>query len=148
VTFGSNIRWHAARRNNSGAQWGRFEGNNMKNMREIGYEEANAYLMWLKEEGIPIIDGWAIQDLKTVPLAPWPRTGGLGVYVNLTGSEEQTGAYICEIPVGKSLLPEKHMYEELIYIATGSGTCTVWNDGAEDQKVTLEWTAGSVFAPP
>jgi quercetin dioxygenase-like cupin family protein len=118
------------------------------NMRVIGYEEANAYLMWLKEEGIPVIGGWAIQDLKTVPLHPWPRTGGLGVYVNLTGSEEQTGAYICEIPVGKSLIPEKHMYEELIYIATGAGTCTVWNEGAEDKKVTFEWKAGSVFAPP
>src|SRR5262249_26498650 len=104
--------------------------------------------MWLKEEGIPVIGGWAVQDLKKVPLSPWPRTGGLGVYVNLTGSEEQTGAYICEVPVGQSLRAEKHMYEELIYIATGAGTCTVWGGGADREKAPLEGPGASVFAPP
>lgn len=117
-------------------------------MKTIGYEEANSYLRWLKEEGIPVIEGWAIPDVKKVPLHPWPRTGGLGVYVNLTGSEETTGGYICEIPPGGTLKPEKHVYEELIYVVSGKGTASVWNEDQIDRKQTFEWQAGSVFAPP
>lgn len=117
-------------------------------MRTIGYEEANTYLRWLNEEGLPVIGGWAVPDLKKVVLQPWRRRGGLGAYINLTGSEEATGGYVCEIPPGVTLKPEKHLYEELIYVLSGKGTATVWNEGQADRKQTFEFQTGSVFAPP
>src|SRR5437773_12254542 len=44
---------------------------------------------------------------------------------------------LCEIAPGKSLKPERHMYEELIYILRGAGATTVWVDGSSKQ--TFEW---------
>ena len=51
-------------------------------------------------------------------------------------------AYICEVPPEKALEPEKHMYEELIYIINGRGATTIWNDG--EPKRTFEWQEGSL----
>lgn len=106
----------------------------------------DAYKIWIEQEGIPVIRDWYIEDLRTVPLSPWVRTGGLGAYVDLVGSADRQGAYICEIPPGGSLKPEKHLFEEFIYIVSGEGTASVWNEGGAKQ--TFAWQAGSLFSPP
>ena len=117
-------------------------------MKSIGYEEANTYLQFLKEEGLPVLSGWAVPDVKKVPLAPWKRVGGLGAYLNLTGSEEATGGYICEIPPGVTLQPQRHLFEQLIYVVSGRGKLAVWNEGEPGSKQSVDFQTGSVFAPP
>ena len=62
--------------------------------------QVDAYKRWIEQEGIPVIRDWYIEDLRTVPLSPWERTGGLGAYIDLVGSADRQGAYICEIPPG------------------------------------------------
>ncbi len=109
-------------------------------------ERINTYERFLEKEGIPVIRGFSVFDPMSVPLKPWPRKGGLGTYVLLSGSEVTTDAYVCEIPPGGSLLPQKHLYEELIYILSGYGASTVWVEGT--RKHTFEWQEGSLFAPP
>ena len=79
-------------------------------------------------------------------LSPWPRVGGRGVYLNLDGSEGVNNCYICEIAPGKSLEPQKHMFEALIYVASGHGATTIWQ--ADGKKQTFEWGEGSLFSPP
>ncbi|MDP2645729.1 MAG: hypothetical protein Q8P24_12385 [Desulfobacterales bacterium] len=110
-------------------------------------EKINTYEKWLETEGLPVIRDFSIFDMMTVPLRPWPRKGGLGTFINLVGSEGQIDAYLCEIPPGESLLPQKHMFEEYIYLLSGYGASTIWNaDGSAKQS--FEWQTGSLFSPP
>lgn len=104
------------------------------------------YRKWVESEGIPLVESFFVDDIAKVPLEPWKRTGGLGVRLCLEGTGETNDAYICEIPPGRSLAPEKHMYEELIYVINGRGATTVWNEG--EPKRTFEWQEGSLFSPP
>ncbi len=109
-------------------------------------EIATPYELWQKSEAIPVIKGYYIEDLKTVHLEPWPSKGGLGAFVNLTGTGDADDAYICEIPPGESLKPQKCMFEEVVFVLTGRGATNIWTDGGNKQ--TFEWQEGSIFSPP
>ena len=111
---------------------------------EFGFR--SAYEEFQEREKIPIVTGFFVEDVRKVELAPWERMGGLGAYLNLEGSEGVNDSYICEIAPGKSLKPQRHMLEELIFVVSGRGATTVWGDGA--QKQTFEWQEGSLFSPP
>ena len=104
------------------------------------------YELWLDQEGLPVTDGYGIEDIKAIPRGPWARTGGSGAYVYLDGMFGTTGMYVAEIPGGRSLEPERHLYQELIYVLQGQGATEVWQDG--QPKHMFEWQEGSLFAPP
>jgi len=104
------------------------------------------YEKWQRGEGIPTNKTFFIQDLKEVPLSPWDRIGGDGVFINMEGAGQATGAYLCEIAAGKSLKPQKHLYEELLLVVKGRGATTVWND--KGAKQTFEWQEGSLLSIP
>ncbi len=106
----------------------------------------SSYDEFLKQEKIPVVGGFFIEDVRKVELAPWERMGGMGAYLNLEGSEGVNDSYLCEIPAGKSLKPQKHMFEELIFVISGRGATTIWSDGGKKQ--TFEWQEGSLFSPP
>jgi len=105
-----------------------------------------AYEEFLDKEKIPVVGGFFVEDIRKVELAPWERMGGLGAYLNLEGSEGVNDSYLCEIPAGQSLKPQKHMFEELIFVVGGRGATTVWTDAGKKQ--TFEWQEGSLFSPP
>ncbi len=113
---------------------------------EKPFPEVTAYEQWLQTEGIPVIRGLAVEDLNQVPVEPWERKGGLGTYIVLEGAGGTNDAYVCEIPPGGSLKPQKHLYEELIYVLKGRGATSTWLEGGAKQ--TFEWQAGSLFSPP
>ena len=71
------------------------------------FSKLTSYEKWLEAEGLPVIRGFHIDDLKRVELAPWKRKGGLGAYVNLEGTGGTNDAYVVEIGPGGSLKPEK-----------------------------------------
>lgn len=104
------------------------------------------YQKWQQEEGIPAIGGFSVEDIRKVSLGPWKRKGGRGCFVNLEGTELINDCYICEIEPGGNLKPQKHLFEEIIYVVSGRGATTIWNEGG--QKQTFEWQAGSLFSPP
>ena len=104
-----------------------------------------AYQTFIESEGIPIVTGFFVEDLNTLPLKPWARVGGNGAYVNLDGNGGTNDAYVCEIPPGKSLNPERHMFEKLIYVLSGRGA-TALTQG--DREQTFEWGPGAVFSIP
>jgi oxalate decarboxylase/phosphoglucose isomerase-like protein (cupin superfamily) len=108
--------------------------------------DKTAYFQWMKRQGIPIVEGYGLEDVRDVSLAPWARTGGKAAFVNLYGMEGVTGMVIGEIPAGGALEPEKHFYEEVICILEGQGATEVWQEGGRKQM--FEWGAWSLFAPP
>ncbi|MBI4489321.1 MAG: hypothetical protein HY694_09575 [Deltaproteobacteria bacterium] len=106
------------------------------------------YEAWIRQEGIPVVEGHGVEDVREIPRRPWPRTGGKGAFIQLKGMEGFTGMYVGEIPLGASLNLERHLYEELIYILQGFGSCEVWSSQAGEQRVHFEWQEGSLFAIP
>jgi len=110
-------------------------------------ERHDPYYDWQGKEGIPAITGLNVEDLETAPLEPWARTGGRGVFINLgTKPGYSRAAYLSEIPPGGNLRPQRHLFEELVYVVSGRGATTVWHD--EEHKLVIEWQEGSLLAIP
>ena len=108
--------------------------------------ERTGYCQWMRSEGVPVVEGFSVEDVRELKIAPWPRIGGNGAFVNLYGMEGQTGMYVAEIPPGSALHPERHLYEEMICILAGHGATEIWQEGGK--KRIFEWGPFSLFAPP
>lgn len=109
-------------------------------------EAKTSYERWVESEGIPVIKAFFVEDVRTVKLAWWERKGGYGAFLQMEGAAQVNNCYICEIPPGKSLRPQRHLFEETVYIVSGAGATTVWNQ--KQKKQTFEWQTGSLFSPP
>ena len=77
------------------------------------------------KEGIPIVKGNVVNDVTTLELGKWQRMGALGCYLNLS-NQQQTDAYVCEIAPSSQTLPQRHLFEEIVYVAKGRGATSVW----------------------
>jgi predicted metal-dependent enzyme (double-stranded beta helix superfamily) len=110
-----------------------------------GQRAESTYSRWQKDEGIPIYRGSYIESLYTAELKPWVRVGQMGAFVNLAEQEQDDG-YILEIASGGQTEPMKHLFEAGIFVVTGRGATTFWQEGGKKQ--TVEWQRGSVFSPP
>ena len=49
------------------------------------------YFRWMAKEAIPVVDGYGVEDVRNVAMAPWSRTGGKAAFLNLYGMEGVTG---------------------------------------------------------
>jgi quercetin dioxygenase-like cupin family protein len=112
------------------------------------YAGKTAFEQWVEYEGVPMVRDFIVHDLNTIEVKPWDRLGASGNWVVLGAPEDQLsmGAYVCEIGPGKSSKPQKHLYEEIVYVLRGSGATTVWNEGGK--PLSFEWKRGSLFSPP
>jgi oxalate decarboxylase/phosphoglucose isomerase-like protein (cupin superfamily) len=114
--------------------------------RKFASEKETPYTRWVRAEGLDIISGFYVPNLHTPELKPWPRRGGRGVYINHDASRTSNDCYVCEIPAGKELAPQRQLFEEMIYVLDGRGSTAVWNDAGA--RVQFEWQRGSIFAIP
>ncbi len=109
--------------------------------------QASTYGKWMKQEGLPVIEGYGLEDVMDIKLSPWSRMGGKGAFIQLYGMMEGSrGMYVAEIPPGGALEPERHLYEELICILEGNGATEIWQEGSRKQM--FEWGPWSLFSPP
>ncbi|MFZ2648725.1 MAG: cupin domain-containing protein [Burkholderiaceae bacterium] len=109
-------------------------------------EKATPYTRWIAQEGLDIVDAMHVPDLHRIELKPWLRRGGKGVVLNHDASRTSNDCYVCEIPPGQQLAPQRQLYEEMIYVLDGRGSTTVCNDAGA--RVSFEWRAGAIFAIP
>ena len=88
-------------------------------------EKETPYTRWVRGEGLEIINSFYVQNLHTVELKPWPRRGGKGVYLNHDASRTSNDCYVCEIPPGKTLAPQREQYWDVPWALTSTLT-TPW----------------------
>lgn len=118
---------------------------------EVAPPRESPYEVWIRNERVPIFSGFGISGIKDIKLSPWDRLGGRGAFLQLTGLEGLVGLYTAEIPPGASLVAEKHLYDEIMYVLSGHGATEVWNSSGSQpggSSTTFEWAESSVFAPP
>jgi hypothetical protein len=56
------------------------------------------YFKWMARQGIPVVDGYGLEDVREIATAPSPKMGGKASFINLYGMEGVTGMYVGEIP--------------------------------------------------
>src|ERR1700760_510606 len=114
--------------------------------KKFAREKDSPYVRWVEAEGLDIIAAHYVPDLTTVDLRPWEARGGRGVFINHEATRTSNDCYVCEIPAGGKLAPQRQLFEEMVLVLSGSGSTRVWNDaGAE---VSFEWGPGALFAIP
>jgi hypothetical protein len=74
-------------------------------------EKESAYTRWVAAEGLDIIAAHYVPDLRTVELKPWARRGGRGVFINHEATRTSNDCYVCEIPAGGQLEPQRQLFE-------------------------------------
>jgi len=114
--------------------------------KKFATEKDTPYTRWVRNEGLDIISGHYVPNLHTVELRPWARRGGFAVFINHDASRTSNDCYVCEIPAGRKLAPQRQLFEEMILILSGRGSTTVWNDAGA--RVAFEWQQGALFAIP
>ena len=103
------------------------------------------YRQFVKREGVPLYEGSALENLATLPLSDWERRGGKAAYTRL-GNQEVVNLQVVEILAKGELKPERHMYEAVMYVMSGAGATTIWQEG--EPKQTVEWGEGALLAIP
>ncbi|HZT06838.1 MAG TPA: cupin domain-containing protein [Chloroflexota bacterium] len=106
-----------------------------------------AYDRWLDTVGLPVHRGFFVEDLRTVPVAPWEERECGAAFIQLSGQEGVSEARVCEVPPGATLPPLKMGVDEAVYVAAGVGLATVWADEG-GPKTTFEWQPRSLFFIP
>src|SRR4029453_5348560 len=89
--------------------------------KKFATEKETPYTRWVRDEGLDIISSFYVENLNTVELKPRARGGGKGAFLNPDASRPSNDCYVCEIPPGKSLAPQRQLYEEMIYVLDGRG---------------------------
>jgi quercetin dioxygenase-like cupin family protein len=118
-------------------------------LRNIGVARPRAktyYERWMEKEGLPIIEGYGVTDVRKVALGKWRRLGGEGAYLQLRGLEGITGVYVGKLAAGAALEPERHLFEKIVYILQGNGVFEIQQRDRVPQAIS--WQTGSIFSPP
>jgi quercetin dioxygenase-like cupin family protein len=103
------------------------------------------YLEWTKKEGLAVTEDYGI-DLFKVETATWPRYDVKAAAVHLKGRGDFANMFLFDIAPGRSTAPQRHLYEEVIYVLEGSGSSQLeFSDG---RKKSFEWGPKSLFAIP
>ena len=105
----------------------------------------DSYKEWLTAEGLRVVEGLAI-DCTKVETAEWPRVGTRAAALHLDGRGDFCNMLLYELGPGKSTIPQRHLFEEVIYVVEGGGSTQLELPSGE--RRSFEWGATSLFAIP
>jgi uncharacterized RmlC-like cupin family protein len=72
--------------------------------------------------------------------------GADAAFVNLKGRGDFINVVVIDVPAGGSTDPQKHLYEEVVYVLSGTGSTTI--ESADGTQHSFEWGPKSLFALP
>lgn len=112
------------------------------------------YEKWVHDEGLQVHTQQLVENIHTIGVEPWERTGTNAALLDLTAdpldgalvNNQGTIRFVCEIPPSGTFKMERHMYEEIFFVLKGRGATAVWYEG--QPRHTFEWQEGSVFSIP
>ena len=116
-------------------------------LRQVSLEHRLPWDVWSSSLGIPVHEGYFIDDVRTVELGWWPERECNAAILKLAGCEGVSEARVTEIPAGKSLPPQKFAFDEIVYVASGRGLTTILGEDDSYQK-SFEWQPHSLFLLP
>jgi len=103
------------------------------------------YLDWTKQEGIPTHQGLSV-DLIAADNGRWDRYDAKGSFIHITGRGDFVSTYALELVPGRSCSPQRHLFEEVVYVIEGHGSTSV--EMPSGGKATFEWGPKSLFSLP
>ncbi|MBM4262560.1 MAG: hypothetical protein FJ145_14165 [Deltaproteobacteria bacterium] len=104
------------------------------------------YERFVSGEGVPVVTDFGVSSILAVKMAPWRRLGCDGAYFLFYGSDGVLGLCAGKIPPGGTTLPERHLYEKMIYMFQGEGVAEFQQRDQVPRSIL--WRAGSLFSPP
>lgn len=110
-----------------------------------------AYYEYMVEEGIPIVTGIGVHDVRELDLGEWRRLQARGAFLYLDGLEGLKGMYVLEVPGEGATAPERHLFHEFYLVLEGRGTVETWFEGSggSGKRLLTEWQPGSLlYFPP
>lgn len=96
-------------------------------------------------ENIPVHKGLCIEDVTELETDHWERTGQNGAFINLYGMQGVDDIQVHELVPGGELKPQRHFFEEIVYVVEGNGLTVV---GEGDNQQTFEWSENATFVIP
>jgi len=105
----------------------------------------NPYNDWVEREGLIVYEGVSC-DLLAIETKHWPRYGVNGAAVHLRGRGDFCNMFALDIPGGASTTPQRHLYEEVMYVIEGRGSTEL--QFADGRTHSFEWQPQSMFAIP
>ncbi len=95
--------------------------------------------------GMPTFEGLAIQDVRKVPLKPFPLLGTNGLYMRMADYQIIDG-WVVEIPAKGSTKPLRHMFEAGLYFFGGPGHTIIQQEGKQPQRI--DWKYRTLISIP
>src|SRR5438132_192051 len=80
------------------------------------WNRTSHYDVWVKSTGVPVHDGYFIEDVRTLKLGAWDERECDAAFLKLTGQEGYTEARVHEIPAGATLPSLKFSIDEAVYV--------------------------------
>jgi quercetin dioxygenase-like cupin family protein len=90
------------------------------------WDNKSPYEGWIESLGVPIHRGYFIEDCRKLELGYWQERACDAAFLQLAGQEGVTGAYVTEIPPGKTLPSFRMAIDEVVYVLQGRGLASVW----------------------
>lgn len=103
------------------------------------------YLDWVEEQKVPVVEDFAV-DLLEVDTVPWDRLGAPAAFVHLKGRGDWANVVVVELPPGGGTEPQRHLYEEVVYVLSGHGNTVV--EDLDGREHSFEWGPRSLFGLP
>jgi hypothetical protein len=103
------------------------------------------YALWVSTQGIPVVEGFAV-DLLEVDTTPWEVTGTPAALVHVAGRGDFANVVVTELPPAGATSPQRHLYEEVVYVLAGHGNTVV--EASDGRQHGFEWGPRSLFGLP